>query len=143
MYFCPNLFNFYFSNEHSIRPLRIAFMSLCPSDHTTVCRMDYHRLVSVLLSLGTTLIVDEESGRAGRRPGRISCTICQWKTYCKDREAAKTDGCPQTVFSHMAYMPTLQLALSIIIINVGTHLVATEHLCVMYKSLFVLHIPSF
>ncbi|TWW59377.1 DNA polymerase theta [Takifugu flavidus] len=34
-------------------------------DHTTVCRMDYHRLVSVLLSLGTTLIIDEESGRAG------------------------------------------------------------------------------
>lgn len=43
----------------------------------------------------------------------------------------------------MAYMPTLQLANSIVIINVGTQLVATEHLCVMCKSLFVLHIPSF
>lgn len=52
---------------------------------------------------------------------------------------AKTEKQRRQMAVHKRYFhtwPTLQLANSIIIINVGTHLVATAHLC-------VIHIPSF
>ena len=46
------------------------------TDHPVVCWVDYNRLVSVLLSVGTALVVDEESSGAGGRPGRFSRAIC-------------------------------------------------------------------
>lgn len=36
-------------------------LSKCPADHPTVRRMDHHRLVSILLPVGTALIINEKS----------------------------------------------------------------------------------
>jgi len=63
-------------------------MSESYSDHTTVCGVDYHRLVSVLLFVGAATVIHEESGRDGWCPRGLSRTICQWQTCCQDRKAA-------------------------------------------------------
>ena len=58
------------------------------TDHPVVCRVDDHRLVSVLPSVGTALVIDEKSGRACRRPGRFSREVCQRQTGRQDRKTA-------------------------------------------------------
>lgn len=59
-----------------------------PSDHTIIRRVDYHRLVPVLLSVGAAVLVNEASGRAGGRSGRVPRSVRQWQNCRQDREAA-------------------------------------------------------
>lgn len=51
-------------------------LSKSPADHPTVCRMDHHRLVPVLLPVGAALIINEEGGGVGGSPGGFSRSLC-------------------------------------------------------------------